>query len=80
MDRALHHQSVQRALALGRGADPAFLPELIALLSFPGMLKKRQLYQQEDKRLISIHPPDKPRLDTSLHRKLALFGYTIPPG
>jgi hypothetical protein len=44
-----------------------------------GMLKKQQLYQQEGKRLISIHPPDKPHLDTILHRELALFGYTIHP-
>ena len=44
-----------------------------------GMLKKPQLYQQEGKRLISIHPSDKPDLDTILRRKLSLFGYTIPP-
>lgn len=44
-----------------------------------GMLKKQQLYQQEGKRLISIHPPDKARLDAVLRHKLAFFGYTIPP-
>lgn len=44
-----------------------------------GMLKKQQLYQQEGKRLISIHPPDKSRLDTILRQKLALFGYHPPP-
>jgi len=35
MDRAQHHQCVQRALALGRSADPAVLPELVALLGMP---------------------------------------------
>lgn len=44
-----------------------------------GMLKKQQLYQQEGKRLISIHPHDKPHLDTILRTKLAFFGYQIPP-
>lgn len=44
-----------------------------------GMLKKQQLYQQEGKRLISIYPEDKPRLDEILRAKLALFGYTVPP-
>lgn len=44
-----------------------------------GMLKKQQLYQQEGKRLISIHPRDKPRLDTLLRTKLSFFGYTAPP-
>lgn len=43
-----------------------------------GMLKKQQLYQQEGKRLISIHPADKPRMDTILRTKLAFFGYHIP--
>ncbi len=43
-----------------------------------GMLKKQQLYQQEGKRLISIYPADKPRLDTLLRAKLALFGYSVP--
>lgn len=46
-----------------------------------GMLKKQQLYQQEGKRLISIHPADKPRLDRVLRSKLALFGHHLtPPG
>ncbi|MDZ4198555.1 MAG: hypothetical protein U1E27_04625 [Kiritimatiellia bacterium] len=35
MDRGLHHESVQRALALGRGTDPAVLPELVRLASMP---------------------------------------------
>ena len=42
------------------------------------MLKKQQLYQQEGKRLISIYPADKPRLDSLLRSKLALFGYLVP--
>lgn len=46
-----------------------------------GMLKKQQLYQQEGKRLISIYPADKPRLDLVLRTKLALFGHQLPaPG
>jgi hypothetical protein len=45
------------------------------------MLKKQQLYQQEGKRLISIYPADKPRLDRVLRAKLALFGHHLPaPG
>ncbi len=44
-----------------------------------GMFKKQQLYQQEGKRLISIHPQDKPCLDSLLHTKLAFYGYHIPP-
>jgi hypothetical protein len=43
-----------------------------------GMLKKQQLYQQEGKRLISLYPRDKPRLDTVLRAKLSLFGHHIP--
>lgn len=44
-----------------------------------GMLKKQQLYQHEGKRLISLHPPDKPHLDKVLRAKLALFGFHLPP-
>ena len=90
MDRASHHRAVQGALALGRSTDPAALPGLVPLLAMPsaeirrlaasaiGMLKKQQLYQQEGKRLISIHPADKPRVDVVLREKLALFGYAVP--
>jgi len=35
MDRRTHHACVQRAVALGRGQDPAALPELVALLKMP---------------------------------------------
>jgi hypothetical protein len=35
MDPKLHHQAVQRALALGRGTDPGALPELARLLRMP---------------------------------------------
>ena len=41
--------------------------------------KKQQLYQQEGKRLISIYPPDKPRIDMVLRHKFALFRYSITP-
>ncbi len=44
-----------------------------------GMLKKQQLYQQEGKRVISLYPPDKPRLDAVLRAKLAILGHAVPP-
>ena len=44
-----------------------------------GMLKKQQLYQQEGKRVISLYPADKPRIDSVLRTKLALFGFSVPP-
>jgi len=72
----------------GHAIRPDFyLPELDVYIEYwgmdtadykIGMLKKQQLYQQEGKRLISIHPPDKTHLDTLLRHKLALFGYQIP--
>ncbi len=71
----------------GHAVRPDFyLPELDVYIEYwgmntadykIGMLKKQQLYQQEGKRLISLHPPDKPRLDTVLRSKLALFGYQV---
>jgi hypothetical protein len=148
MDRIAHHAAVQRALALGRSADPAALPEIVALLATPspevrrlsasaiaklagfgadpatavralapvalrdphpqtqqyalkalkaygaaaqgllhdlyieywgmednldyqiGMLEKKKLYQQAGKRLVSLHPADKDRLDEALGAKL----------
>jgi len=73
----------------GHAVRPDFyLPELDVYIEYwgmdtadykIGMLKKQQLYQQQGKRLVSIHPPDKPRLDLVLRRKLALFGYSVPP-
>ncbi len=73
----------------GHAIRPDFyLPELDIYLEYwgmdtadykIGMLKKQQLYQQEGKRLISIYPADKPRLDALLRAKLALYGYTISP-
>lgn len=38
-----------------------------------GMLKKQQLYQQQGKRLISLYPGDKPRLQELLLEKLLKF-------
>lgn len=75
----------------GHAIRPDFyLPELDVYIEYwgmdtadykIGMLKKQQLYQQEGKRLISIHPADKPRLDALLRTKLAFFGCTVPaPG
>jgi HEAT repeat protein len=64
-----------------------YLPELDVYIEYwglntadykIGMLKKQQLYQQEGKRLISIYPADKLRLDPVLRSKLALFGCQLP--
>lgn len=44
-----------------------------------GMLKKQQLYQQQGKRVISLYPADKHRLDQVLGTKLAQYGYRILP-
>ncbi len=73
----------------GHAVRPDFyLPELDVYIEYwgmdtadykIGMLKKQQLYQQEGKRLISLYPADKPRLDSVLRAKLALFGYAVPP-
>ena len=41
MDQRLHHQAVQRALELGRGTDPAALPELMELLKMPSSEVRR---------------------------------------
>ena len=72
----------------GHAIRPDFyLPELDVYIEYwgmdtadykIGMLKKQQLYQQQGKRLISIQPPDKARLDSVLRHKLAFFGYTVP--
>ncbi len=75
----------------GHAVRPDFyLPELDVFIEYwgmdtadyrIGMLKKQQLYQQQGKRLISLVPADKPRLDSVLRAKLALFGYHPPaPG
>jgi hypothetical protein len=41
------------------------------------MYKKQMLYQQEGKRLISVHPQDLPGLDALLMAKLRQYGYTV---
>ena len=72
----------------GHAVHPDFyLPELDLYIEYwgldtadykIGMLKKQQLYQQEGKRLVSLYPADKPRLDAVLRAKLALFGHHLP--
>ncbi|SPE63073.1 hypothetical protein SBV1_950013 [Verrucomicrobia bacterium] len=72
----------------GHAVRPDFyLPELDVYIEYwgldtadyrIGMLKKQQLYQQEGKRLISVHPCDKPYLDSLLRGKLAILGHHIP--
>ena len=73
----------------GHAVRPDFyLPELDIYIEYwgmdtadykIGMLKKQQLYQQEGKRLVSIYPADKPRLESILRAKLSLFGCQTPP-
>lgn len=72
----------------GHAIRPDFyLPELDVYIEYwgmdtadykIGMLKKQQLYQQEGKRLISIYPADKSRLDTVLRNKLANLARPMP--
>jgi len=72
----------------GHAIRPDFyLPELNVYIEYwgmdtadykIGMFKKQQLYQQEGKRVISLHPADKPRLDGVLRAKFALFGHHLP--
>ncbi len=59
-----------------------YLPELDVYIEYwgmdttdykIGMLKKKQLYQHEGKRLVSIYPEDKPRLDDVLKGKLGRY-------
>lgn len=61
-----------------------YLPELDVYIEYWGldtpqykmsMYKKQVLYQQEGKRLISVHPPDLPRLGNLLSAKLRLLGF-----
>ena len=61
-----------------------YLPELDVYIEYWGldtpqykmsMYKKHMLYQQEGKRLISIHPQDLPALDEVIRAKLEVFGY-----
>jgi HEAT repeats len=61
-----------------------YLPELDVYIEYWGMdtpqykmsmYKKQMLYQQEGKRLISVHPKDLPALDGLLRSKLNLFGF-----
>jgi hypothetical protein len=64
-----------------------YLPELDVYIEYWGldtpqykmsMYKKQMLYQQEGKRLISVHPTDLPGLDGLLKAKLRLFGFSLP--
>jgi hypothetical protein len=61
-----------------------YLPELDVYIEYWGMdtpqykmsmYKKQMLYQQEGKRLISVHPPDLPGLDGLLTAKLRHYGF-----
>jgi hypothetical protein len=63
-----------------------YLPELDVYIEYWGldspqykmsMYKKQTLYQQEGKRLISVHPQDLPGLDGLLTEKLRLFGFQL---
>jgi hypothetical protein len=63
-----------------------YLPEMDVYIEYWGldtpqykmsMYKKQTLYQQEGKRLISVHPADLAGLDRLLRVKLALFGFNV---
>jgi len=63
-----------------------YLPELDVYIEYWGidtpqykmsMYKKQTLYQQEGKKLISVHPQDLPALDHMLAAKLRLHGYVF---
>ena len=63
-----------------------YLPEMDVYIEYWGldtpqykmsMYKKQMLYQQEGKRLISVHPADLSRLGALLAAKLRLFGYIV---
>jgi hypothetical protein len=63
-----------------------YLPELDVYIEYWGldtpqykmsMFKKQILYQQQGKRLISIHPADLPHLESLLASKLKIFGYAV---
>lgn len=65
-----------------------YLPELDVYIEYwgmdtidyrIGMLKKLKLYQQQGKRMISLHRKDKPRLDEILHAKLSRYVRLDPP-
>ena len=62
-----------------------YLPELDIYIEYWGldtpqykmsMYKKQTLYQQEGKRLISVHPQDLPGLDRLLADKLHRYGFS----
>ncbi len=64
-----------------------YLPELDVYIEYWGldtpqykmsMYKKQTLYQQEGKRLVSVHPHNLPQLDVLLTAKLRLFGFSPP--
>jgi hypothetical protein len=55
MDRKQHHESVQRAIALGRSNDPAALPELIRLIRMPSA--ERGKASAADAAQVPTHPP-----------------------
>jgi hypothetical protein len=73
---------------LGHAIRPAFyLPEFDIYIEYwgmdtadykIGMLKKQQLYQQQDKRLISLFPDDKPHMEQMLMEKLEMVRYNKP--
>jgi hypothetical protein len=63
-----------------------YLPELDVYIEYWGldtpqykmsMYKKQTLYQQEGKRLISVHPADLSALGALLIAKLKIFGYVV---
>ena len=83
-----HHDMKFRILSEFQIRPDFYLPELDLYIEYWGldtpqymmsMYKKRMLYQQQGKRLISLYPKDLPSLGAILAAKLKLFGYHVAP-
>ncbi len=65
------------ASAIGKLADGAEAVAALQPMDFAdykiGMFKKKQLYQQQGKRIVSLYPEDKPRMREQLLAKLAKY-------
>lgn len=78
MDRRLHHDCVQRAIALGRGADSSVLPELLEL-NKTIETKSGTFVQSEGERLIADYLTREGIAYRYDERFRILDGYAIRP-
>ncbi len=83
---AYRYDSKYRIIAEFQIRPDFYLPEADAYIEYWGMdtpqykmsmYKKQVLYQQEGKKLISVHPQDLPILDKLLTTKLKRYGFTV---